>query len=202
MKRTALLASLAIAFAILAVPAMAADSAGQFAVRGVGRANCEQFLKALNEKSDVRLVFAGWIDGYLTGVNQYSPNTFDVAPWESTEVIGRLLKKNCERNPSQGFFALLNSVALVFKEERLSESSPRIAARNGDKAVAVYKATLEKVQQKLKERGHYSGAVDGAFGPATKTAIEAFQQAEGLKVTGLPDQLTLWRLLRPSSKAN
>ena len=40
------------------------------------------------------------------------------------------------------------------------------------------------VQSALRERKLYLGASDGIFGPLTKSAIEAFQEAEGYQVTG------------------
>ena len=36
------------------------------------------------------------------------------------------------------------------------------------------------LQQRLTTLGYYKGAVDGAFGPGTKTAVVAFQTAKGI----------------------
>jgi peptidoglycan hydrolase-like protein with peptidoglycan-binding domain len=40
-----------------------------------------------------------------------------------------------------------------------------------------------KIQQALKDKGFYSGPVDGVMGPATRNAIRSFQQANNLHVT-------------------
>jgi localization factor PodJL len=40
------------------------------------------------------------------------------------------------------------------------------------------------VQLALRSRGYYDGAADGAVGPATREAVEAFQRAHGLEPTG------------------
>jgi peptidoglycan hydrolase-like protein with peptidoglycan-binding domain len=40
---------------------------------------------------------------------------------------------------------------------------------------------VAQVQQLLRERGHYSGAIDGSWGPATAKAANEFRQAEGLE---------------------
>jgi peptidoglycan hydrolase-like protein with peptidoglycan-binding domain len=40
-----------------------------------------------------------------------------------------------------------------------------------------------KVQQALKDKGFYSGPVDGMPGPQTRDAISAFQKANDLHVT-------------------
>ncbi|MFL6861666.1 MAG: peptidoglycan-binding protein, partial [Allosphingosinicella sp.] len=36
----------------------------------------------------------------------------------------------------------------------------------------------------LQSRGYYSGAADGAVGPGTREAVDAFQRAHGLEATG------------------
>lgn len=41
----------------------------------------------------------------------------------------------------------------------------------------------KKVQQVLKDKGFYSGPIDGVYGPQTGDAIRAFQKANGLHVT-------------------
>jgi peptidoglycan hydrolase-like protein with peptidoglycan-binding domain len=40
------------------------------------------------------------------------------------------------------------------------------------------------VQTALKNAGFYTGSVDGKIGPRTKSAIQEFQKAKGLKVDG------------------
>ena len=46
----------------------------------------------------------------------------------------------------------------------------------------------------LAQRQLYSGPVDGTYGAALKTAIEAYEKAEGLTVTGLATVALLQRL--------
>ena len=45
-------------------------------------------------------------------------------------------------------------------------------------------ADVKAVQQKLKQYGYYSGAVDGIFGKGTYDAVIWFQRKNGLKVDG------------------
>lgn len=54
-------------------------------------------------------------------------------------------------------------------------------------AVAAYTTAL---QQDLATAGHYAGAVDGVYGPATVAAVEALQKANGLQATGTVDKAT------------
>ncbi len=50
------------------------------------------------------------------------------------------------------------------------------------------------VQQQLAKRGFYKGAIDGKFGPATKSALSRFQHQNGLQETGRIDEPTLMAL--------
>jgi peptidoglycan hydrolase-like protein with peptidoglycan-binding domain len=45
-------------------------------------------------------------------------------------------------------------------------------------------ASVRTVQARLKSLGFYGGAVDGAWGASTQTAIERFQQGRGLQPNG------------------
>ena len=55
-------------------------------------------------------------------------------------------------------------------------------------------AQIRDLQAALKQRQLYDGAVDGAYGPALRTAIEAYEKEQGLAVTGLATQALLKRL--------
>ena len=45
--------------------------------------------------------------------------------------------------------------------------------------------TVRRVQQKLKQWGYYSGAVDGVFGQGTYDAVIRFQKKNGLRADGV-----------------
>ncbi|TDU67302.1 putative caspase-like protein [Prosthecobacter fusiformis] len=53
---------------------------------------------------------------------------------------------------------------------------------------------LKQVQEKLKKLGHYTGATDGARGPGTQKALNAWQHEHGLPVSGRLDISTLEKL--------
>lgn len=44
---------------------------------------------------------------------------------------------------------------------------------------------VQSVQSALERQGHYNGPIDGQLGPATMSAIDAYQRAEGLATGGL-----------------
>lgn len=48
-----------------------------------------------------------------------------------------------------------------------------------------------KIQQALKEKGYYSGELDGIYGSATEGAVKAFQNENGLSADGIAGEKTL-----------
>ena len=60
-----------------------------------------------------------------------------------------------------------------------------ITLQMGDQGVPV-----QMMQEILKSRGYYKGAVNGHFDLATYNAVIAFQQAKGLKATGVANAAT------------
>ncbi|MGW1407688.1 peptidoglycan recognition protein family protein [Streptomyces sp. NPDC002403] len=56
-------------------------------------------------------------------------------------------------------------------------------------------AQVKAVQQLLNEQGYDAGAVDGSFGPATRTAVTAYQSARGLSADGVVGARTWTALL-------
>jgi peptidoglycan hydrolase-like protein with peptidoglycan-binding domain len=55
------------------------------------------------------------------------------------------------------------------------------------RAAAAY---VKALQQDLTTTGHYTGAIDGLYGPATVAAVNALQKDAGLPQTGVVDQAT------------
>jgi peptidoglycan hydrolase-like protein with peptidoglycan-binding domain len=58
-----------------------------------------------------------------------------------------------------------------------------------------------QAQQLLKDKGYYQGRIDGDFGNGTKTAIAAFQKANGLVTDGKVGAKTWGKLLAPAIAA-
>ncbi len=198
--RLALLSFLAAT--LISLEARAADSGGQFAVEGIGGSTCESFVTAKSESSDAYWMFLGWLDGYMTGINQYAPETYDITPWQTQKLLAALFEKFCATNPGAKFFAVANRMIVELRDDRLRESSTPIVAKVGERTIGVYREILRRVQVLLKEGGHYKGEVDGLFGPNTQRALESYQKQAGLTVTGLPGQATLFKLLSPSAARN
>jgi hypothetical protein len=60
---------------------------------------------------------------------------------------------------------------------------------------------LRELQKALRQHGEYQGPPDGQFSPALRSAIESYERAQGLTVTGLATQALLRRLTASLSKA-
>jgi peptidoglycan hydrolase-like protein with peptidoglycan-binding domain len=61
----------------------------------------------------------------------------------------------------------------------------------------VFRATKEQINQAqaiLKSRGFYSGEQIGKLDDATRDGLRKYQQAEGLKVTGTLNKITLQKM--------
>ena len=58
---------------------------------------------------------------------------------------------------------------------------------------------VEKLQQALKIKGHYTGVVDGKYGNNTANAVKAFQKDSGLDDDGIAGKQTLEALYKRSS---
>jgi peptidoglycan hydrolase-like protein with peptidoglycan-binding domain len=53
---------------------------------------------------------------------------------------------------------------------------------------------VKKMQQTLRDKGHYRGDIDGVFGLRTRASIREFQKAENMPATGQLDTQTAGRL--------
>jgi peptidoglycan hydrolase-like protein with peptidoglycan-binding domain len=64
-------------------------------------------------------------------------------------------------------------------EANLSKEEPGVGHRDRD--------DVKKMQETLRDKGHYRGKVDGVFGLRTRASIRAYQKAGKLPVTGQVD---------------
>ena len=61
-------------------------------------------------------------------------------------------------------------------------------------------AAVKAVQKKLKSLGYYSGSVDGDYGNGTKSAVKAFQKANGLTANGVANSKTISKMNSSGAK--
>ncbi len=182
---------------LAAAPALrAADEAGHFSVRGAGLLSCKAYAVERASDSPTYLMVAGWVDGYITGVNQYATATYDATSFETTELLMVLLDQHCAEHPGDGVFAVINTLMGRMNDSRLISRSAMEKVRVGEYEAHLYVAVIERVQERLAELGHLQGPVTGRWNEATSSALMGFQAESDLQSTGFPDQKTLWQLLR------
>jgi peptidoglycan hydrolase-like protein with peptidoglycan-binding domain len=78
-----------------------------------------------------------------------------------------------------------------------STSTSKPGTKQGSKRGPIFRATKEQINQAqaiLKERGFYSGEKIGKLDDATREGLRKYQQAEGLKVTGTLNKVTLEKM--------
>jgi len=175
--------------------AHAADSGAKHALRGAGLTTCKAFVDAYAKKGPRAHVYFGWIDGYISGLNELSPKTYDRAPWQSTELLAEVVRRACVKAPGGYFFAELRGVVIAMENQTLAQAQKKKVLEMGDDRALVYPDTLRRARSKLKALGHYVGKVHGKFDPDTHAAIIKFQTTKGIPITGLPGPITLWALL-------
>ncbi len=184
-------AALAALLALSAGGAAAADAENKYSVDGVGRLDCARFNTARAENGPELRLFAGWIDGYASGFNHFTPDTYDITPWQTVELLVLKLAKFCEANPETRFAVAVNELFATLAPQRLEKESPVLRIERNGQALFIYAETAERMRARLKEEGFDAGPVGSGFGQSAAEALAAYQQKNGLPVSGLPDQPTL-----------
>ena len=90
---------------------------------------------------------------------------------------------------------MCNTAALAQTSTSATES--RAGTKQGSKRGPIFRATKEQINQAqalLKERGFYAGEQLGKLDDATREGLRKYQQAEGLKVTGTLNKITLEKM--------
>jgi len=167
----------------------AADPDGNYAVKGAGIATCSAYNAAREGGGREYYMFAGWMEGFLTAGNLYEEETFDIAPWQNTEVLAAALDSWCKRNPQQKFHLAAAGLMREFFPARLRQQSTPVVVGGDEDGVVVYQAVLDRVTARLRELGYLGESL--AAGDATATALGRYQEAMEIPVSRLPDQLTL-----------
>ena len=78
-----------------------------------------------------------------------------------------------------------------------TSTTTKPALKQGAKRGPIFRATKEQINQAqaiLKERGFYAGEQLGKLDEATRDGLRKYQQAEGLKVTGTLNKITLEKM--------
>ena len=88
----------------------------------------------------------------------------------------------------------------VMAQNSTSSTSTKTGTKQGTKRGPVFRATKQQINQAqaiLKERGFYAGEQLGKLDDATRDGLRKYQQAEGLRVTGTLNKITLEKMNIP-----
>ncbi|MEM9421114.1 MAG: peptidoglycan-binding protein [Pseudomonadota bacterium] len=163
------------------------------ALDGAGLYTCSQFIDAAaREDGSIRL-YAGWVDGFLSGVNASRPDTFDITPWQSTELVLSMVRQFCSKNPELTYGDAVSGLFVALYEDRLVVEDEIVRVESGKQGVFVYRTVISSLHAALIQAG-YDAPSGETFREQSRAALRKFQRDEGLAESGLPDQVTLFRL--------
>ena len=85
----------------------------------------------------------------------------------------------------------------VMAQNSTSTTTTQTGTKQGTKRGPIFRATKEQINQAqaiLKDRGFYAGEQLGKLDDATREGLRKYQLAEGLKVTGTLNKVTLEKM--------
>jgi len=157
---------------------------------------CALFYQEKQAKSEIYLIAASWVDGYLSSTNQHAPNTYDTLSFETSELLMSVLEKHCKNNPKDSVFGVINNLFKKIQKDKLLFKSKKVEIIVGDRKTILYEEVIKRMQLILSKNGYYTGDMNGAYKPSLQEAIKKYQLSINFKQTGFPDQSTLWHLFR------
>ncbi|MGE0665594.1 MAG: peptidoglycan-binding protein [Sphingomonadales bacterium] len=185
-------AAAALMFGVAATQgAHAADPKGNYIVRGIGARPCSDYMAAVGKSAQDVMPYMSWMEGYLTGINRLQAQTFDVSPVTEAAVVGQMVRNYCTTQPTLRFETAVAQLMNFFAPYKVAEQSQLVEVTVGDSRAALRQSTLRWMQEKMKAQGLFAGTPDGLYGSTTKEALLAFQKANKIPESGVPDARTL-----------
>ena len=172
--------------------AWAADKDNNFGAKGLAAVPCATFVEERKALTPLYGEAMAWLTGFISAYNYLTPDTYDVAPWQSTELLLSLLASHCVKNPEESFFHATNKLLNSISEDRLRTVSEIVTISVGDHRLNMFKDIVFRIQSALKEKGYLKIRwATGDYDNSTVAAMKAFQTENKLGVTGVPDQQSL-----------
>ena len=116
MKRLLLVLLIAISFPL---NTWAADKDNNFAAKGLAAVPCATFVEERKKLSQTYGEAMAWLTGFISAFNYLTPDTYDLAPWQTVEQLSSLLASHCVVNPEESFFHATNKLLNSISEDRL-----------------------------------------------------------------------------------
>ena len=89
------------------------------------------------------------------------------------------------------------SISVAQNQNANSNSNSNVAANKAANRKPIFRATADQIKRAqaiLKQRGFYGGEQIGKLDTDTRAGLKKYQQAEGLKVTGTLNKITLEKM--------
>lgn len=173
----------------------AADNNKNFAAKGLAALPCSAFVEERGKLSQTYGDSMAWLTGFITAYNYAAPDTYDIVPWQSAELLSSLLASQCMEHPKKSFVVAAKDLLDSFAEDRLRTSSEIMIISVEGHRLNIYKDTVFRIQTALKEKGYIKVRwVNADYDKSTIAAMKEFQAANKLDPTGIPDQQSLMLL--------
>ena len=124
---------------------------------------------------------AAWIDGYITSINQYSADTYDVMSFESTELLTALIADYCEKKPKTLIFSIINSIIKISINNRITKASPKVEIMVGARKILLYEVQIGNIKNQLKKLSLYRGGLDNKWNKKEFYFVEFQKLPENFK---------------------
>ncbi len=178
-----------------ATSVQASDAKNRFAVKGAGALPCRDFNAAIVARNSRAAAAAGWFAGYISAANRYEPDTYELLPWQDPLYLTASISAYCKANPSARLYQAADKLVTSLRADRLKTATPMKTLVTDGTRIRIYAATVARLKRALQRRNMLTGPVNTSTDAALVDGLRAFQKAEKLEVTGIPDQETLFRLL-------
>ena len=138
--------------------------------------------KDQNIRKEAILLYASWLNGYLSYINRIEKETYDIVPLADSTHLLAVIVGQCRSNKDALVESASAQVVGALSKAKISSESPIVALTVGDQKGSFRKATLIDLQNKLIALRHFKGKADGEFGTDSQKALQAFsesREAEG-----------------------
>lgn len=177
------------------------SSSGRAALDGAGNHECSLYVKAMADKSPDARIYVGWIDGYMSGVNVSRRDTYDITPWQTTELVATMVQRHCQRHPDMTLGDATGELVRALFANRLAKEVDIVQIRANGQAVFLYRNVIGDLNRALSAAG-YAVPEGNEFSEQTQAALKQYQAKNKLPISGLPDQPTLFTLFVRQQQAD
>jgi hypothetical protein len=176
--------------------ALAAATKGEFGIKGIGATDCAIAVREYKAGTPNAMMYGGWLYGYMTALNQSTPDTFDLATWQDLNTLSNFLIEYCAKNPRMSFAQAVFNMTNALRPMRLKTMSQPVRFKKNDKDFVLYGEVISRMGQTLAAKGFYKARQTDkpVFTDEMSRALAQFQSRNRLPATGEPDQFTLFRL--------